>query len=96
MKSDPLTGILTVVLIAATLGAAAMCYKYLMLSREFQSLQQVVLGVNQRKALANQLAMDLAQYSTAHPEIKPLLEDINKQLQMRAATNAITNPMLQP
>jgi hypothetical protein len=85
MKNDPLTGILTVALVAATLGTAAMFYKYLVVSREFRFFQEQVVQVNQRKALANNLSIELNEYSAANPAIKPLLEQMTAK--MRSTTN---------
>jgi hypothetical protein len=87
MKRDLLTSILALVLLASSLAAAAMCYKALRTSAENRFLQEQVARVSQRRALLQNFAVDLNEYSLKNPAIAPLLDQMN--LRMRAVTNTL-------
>jgi hypothetical protein len=87
MKRDLLTSILALVLLAASLAAAGMCYKFWRTSQENRFLQGVVAQVGQRKAIINSFAVELNEYSLRNPAITPILEQLN--LRMRITTNSI-------
>lgn len=87
MKRDLLTTILALTLLATSLAAAAMCYKFLRLSQEHRALQNVVAQVNQRRALVQSFVVELNEYSLRNPAINPLLEQMN--LRLRLTTNSI-------
>jgi len=87
MKRDLLTSILALVLLASSLAAAAMAYKFLKTSSEFRFLQEQVARVNQKRALFQNFAVELNEYSLRNPAINPLLDQTG--LRMRAVTNTI-------
>lgn len=88
MKKDLLTSVLALILLASALAAAAACYKFLVLSREYPRLQETVARVNQRRATVNQFLVDLNEYGLRNPAINPLLDQMSFRL--RAITNTIT------
>ena len=85
MKRDPWAGVLTVVLVASTLGAAAKCYQYLRVAGQNRYVNEQAAQVNQRRALLNAFGAELTDYAKAHPSIEPVLN----QISMRSQT--ITN-----
>jgi hypothetical protein len=87
MKRDLLTSILALVLLASSLAAAAMWYKYLRLSQLNRAMHNRVAFLNQRRALVNSFVVELNEYSLRNPAITPLLDEMNFRL--RLTTNAI-------
>ena len=87
MKRDYLTTILALVLLATSLAASAMCYKFWRISQENRMLQNVVGQVNQRRALVNSFVVELNEYSLRNPAITPMLDQMN--LRLRLTTNTI-------
>jgi hypothetical protein len=87
MKRDLLTSILALILLASSLAAAGMCYKFIRMSHEYRFLQEQVARVNQKRALFQNFAVELNEYSIRNPAINPLLEKTG--LRMRAVTNTI-------
>ena len=87
MKRDYLTTILALALLASSLAASAMCYKFWRLSQENRALQTVVAQVNQKRAMVNSFIVELNEYSLKNPAITPLLDQMNFRL--RLTTNTI-------
>ena len=87
MKRDLLTSILALVLLASSLAAAAMCYKFLKMSHEYRVLQDIVVQVNQRRNHVGGFLVDLNEYAARNPAFNPILDQMN--LRLRAVTNNI-------
>jgi hypothetical protein len=87
MKRDYLTTILALTLLASSLAASAMCYKFWRLSQENRGLQSVVGQVNQKRAMVNSFIVELNEYSLRNPAITPLLDQMSFRL--RLTTNTI-------
>lgn len=87
MKKDPWAGVLTVVLVATTLGAAAKCFQYLKLSSQNRALNANAAVVSQRRAVLNSFAIELGEYAKAHPAVEPVINHIN--LRAQTGTNSI-------
>ena len=87
MKRDYLTTILALVLLASSLAASAMCYKFWRLSQENRMLQLTVAQVTQKRNLVNSFIVELNEYSLKNPQITPLLDQLNFRL--RLTTNTI-------
>jgi hypothetical protein len=77
MKKDPWAGVLTVVLVATTLGAAAKCYQFLRVSSDNRILNEHVARVNQSRARINAFSIELNDYVKSHPAIEPLIDRLN-------------------
>ena len=87
MKRDLLTSILALVLLATSLAAAAMWYKFLRLSQQNRAMQAYVGQLNQKRALVNSFVVELNEYSLRNPAIAPLLDQMS--LRLRLTTNTI-------
>ena len=87
MKRDYLTTVLALVLLASSLAASAMCYKFWRLSQEHRVLQMTVGQVTQKRNLVNSFVVELNEYSLKNPTITPLLDQLNMRL--RLTTNTI-------
>jgi hypothetical protein len=87
MKRDLLTSILALILLASSLAAAAMWYKYLRISQQNRAMHTYVAQINQRRGLVNSFVVELNEYSLRDPAITPLLDKMNFRL--RLTTNTI-------
>ena len=87
MKRDYLTTILALVLLASSLAASGMCYRFWRVSQQNRALQTVVAQVQQRRALVNSFVVELNEYSLRNPAINPLLDQM--QFRLKLTTNAI-------
>jgi hypothetical protein len=87
MKRDLLTSILALILLASSLAAAAMWYKYLRISQQNRAMHTYVAQLNQRRGLVNSFVVELNEYSLRNPAITPLLDKMNFRL--RLTTNTI-------
>jgi hypothetical protein len=81
-----MAGGLTVALVATSLMAGTMSYKFLLASKESRSLQEQAGRVAQRRATLNAFAGEVNEYARTNPAIEPLLERLN--LRLRPATNS--------
>ena len=87
MKRDLLTSILALILLASSLAAAAMWYKYLRVSQQNRAMHNYVAQLPQRRNLVNSFLVELNEYSLRNPAITPLLDRMNFRL--RLTTNTI-------
>ena len=87
MKRDYLTTALALVLLASSLAASAMCYKFWRVSQENRALQAYVAQVTQKRNMVNSFIVELNEYSLRNPAITPLLDQMNFRL--RLTTNTI-------
>lgn len=85
MKRDLLTSILALVLLATSLATAAMGYKFVKMSHQFGVLQKKFAEVNQNRAVFQNFAVELNEYSLRNPAINPLLDKMG--LRLRVVTN---------
>ena len=74
MKRDALGTFLLAALVMTTAGAAASCYWYLKAGKQVRDLQARVARVNQHRAAANAMAVDLNIFAQKNPAIRPVLE----------------------
>ena len=82
MKRDLLTSILALVLLASSLAAAAMCYKFLKLAQQARLMQERVVQDNQRRAIFQNFAVELNEYALRNPAINPLLDQMGLKLRL--------------
>lgn len=74
MKRDTLGTFLLAALVMTTAGAAASCYWYLKASKQVRELGARVNRINQHRAMAQAMAVDLNAYARQNPAIRPVLE----------------------
>ncbi len=74
MKNSPLTTVLLVVAVIASLSATLLCYLYITNARELRDAQAKVAQINNSRVLINSLVGDLVEYSKKNPAIDPILE----------------------
>jgi hypothetical protein len=87
MKRDLLTSILALILLASSLAAAAMCYKFLKTAHFTRVLQEQVVKANQDRVRFQSFAVELNEYAVRNPSINPLLDQMG--LRLRLVTNNI-------
>ena len=82
MKRDLLTSILALILLASSLAAAAMCYKFLKMAHQTRILQEKVVQANQARGLFQNFAVELNEYALRNPAINPLLDQMGLRLRL--------------
>jgi hypothetical protein len=87
MKRDLLTSILALALLAISLATAAMGYKFVKMSQQVGDLQKNVAEVNQNRAVFQNFAVELNEYSLRNPAINPLLDKMG--LRLHVVTNNV-------
>jgi len=85
MNRDPVTLILSVLLLLGASATAGRCYWYLQCTRQGQQVQYEVARINQNRAALQSFAAESLGYSRKNPAILPLLQNFG--LGPRAETN---------
>jgi hypothetical protein len=87
MKRDLVTSALALILLALSLATAAMGYKFFKMSHNYRLLQENIVQVNQRRALFQNMAVELNEYALRNPAMNPMLDQMG--LRLRVVTNTI-------
>jgi hypothetical protein len=76
MKNNPMTTVLLGVLTISALLSVLFCWLYISDTRELRAFQIQAAMINNKRAVINALANDVAEYSKKNPAIDPILESV--------------------
>jgi hypothetical protein len=86
MKNNPMTTVLLGVLTVSALLSVLFCWLYISNTRELRGLQVQAAMINNKRAVINALANDVAEYSKKNPAIDPILESVGLKPSKSAPT----------
>ena len=80
MKSNPLTTLLTGLLLFSSLAVAGLCFTYVQSMRSLQKRQAQAAAINQNRAVIQQLLLKSMEYGKTDPAMEKILRDIGVDL----------------